>query len=109
MECKRKIREITHFNRGLKSKLKVAIYCRVSTSHPEQIQSLNQQINYYRCMVDERLDWTLADVYTDIKSGKNTSSRAGFQRMLDDCINKKIDLIITKLIQFSAFFSFHYR
>lgn len=80
------------------SKLKIAIYCRVSTSHPEQVESLSNQIDYYKNMVSRHVDWVLVDVYADIKSGKNTSSRAEFQRMLNDCINHKIDLIITKSI-----------
>ena len=40
----------------------------------------------------------LVGIYADIKSGKNSSGRPEFQRMLEDCRNKKIDLIITKSV-----------
>ncbi|MEF2113525.1 recombinase family protein [Clostridium frigoriphilum] len=49
-------------------------------------------------MVKRHLDWELVDVYADIKSGKNTEGRVEFQRMLSDCYDHKIDLIITKSV-----------
>lgn len=80
------------------NKTKVAVYCRVSTSHPEQIKSLNNQISYYKALVNSRCNWSLVDTYFDIKSGKNSYDRKDFQRLLTDCENEKIDLIITKSI-----------
>ncbi|MEF2113440.1 recombinase family protein, partial [Clostridium frigoriphilum] len=79
-------------------KVRVAIYCRVSTAHADQIKSLNNQIHQYKQMVKRHLDWELVDVYADIKSGKNTTDRVEFQRMLSDCYDRKIDLIITKSV-----------
>jgi site-specific DNA recombinase len=79
-------------------KLKVAIYCRVSTLHNEQLNSLSNQISYYNNLVNLNLHWELVDVYSDTKSGKNTSGRNEFKRMMEDCENHKIDLIITKSI-----------
>lgn len=79
-------------------KTKVAVYCRVSTTHEDQAQSLENQISYYKAMVNRRLDWELVDIYADVKSGKNTSGRPEFNRMLEDCSSHKIDLIITKSI-----------
>lgn len=49
-------------------------------------------------MVRSHIDWTLAGIYVDTKSGRNTSDRLEFQRMLSDCNSKKIDLIITKSV-----------
>ena len=80
------------------NKTKVAIYCRVSTSHPEQIESLNNQISYYKALVNSHCNWLLVDTYFDIKSGKNSDCRKDFQRLLHDCEDEKIDLIITKSI-----------
>lgn len=82
----------------LKWKLSVAVYCRVSTSHTKQIESLSNQIDYYKNMVSHNITWNLVDIYVDTKSGRNTSDRPEFQRMLNDCINNKIDLIIKKSI-----------
>ena len=42
---------------------RVAIYCRVSTSRKEQMDSLNAQIEYYRNYVDRRRDWMLVGDY----------------------------------------------
>ncbi|WP_373897758.1 recombinase family protein [Haloimpatiens sp. FM7315] len=92
-------RKISIINKPLtKQYINVAIYCRVSTSHSKQLESLSNQIDYYRKMVNKHLDWVLVDIYADIQSGKNFSSRPEFQRMLNDCLNNKIDLIITKSI-----------
>ncbi|MBC2727266.1 recombinase family protein [Desulfosporosinus sp.] len=44
------------------------------------------------------MDWELVDIYADVRSGKNTSGRPRFQRMLEDCRNHKIEMIITKSI-----------
>ena len=92
-------RKVTKIERiPLMLKVKVAIYCRVSTTHADQIESLNNQIHQYKQMVKRHLDWELVDVYADIKSGKNTTDRVEFQRMLSDCYDHKIDLIITKSV-----------
>lgn len=96
MSNERKITRVQHFN--TKWKLKVAVYCRVSTTHDEQLESLSNQIDYYKAYVRKHLDWELVEIYSDIKSGKNSSGRQEFQRMLEDCKNKKIDLIVTKSI-----------
>lgn len=79
-------------------KFRVAIYCRVSTLHKDQLNSLSNQISYYNNLVSCHPNWELVDIYSDTKSGKNTSGRKEFKRMLEDCENHKIDLIITKSI-----------
>lgn len=81
-----------------KLNLKVAIYCRVSTAHAGQLESLNNQIHKYKMMVSRHLDWELVGVYSDIQSGRNIADRVDFQRMLSDCYEHKVDLIITKSI-----------
>jgi len=96
MDNKRKITIVNHM--PIKWDLNVAVYCRVSTAHEEQIESLSNQIEYYRQMVNNHVNWILIGIYTDIQSGKNKSGRPEFQRMLEDCRNKEIDLIITKSI-----------
>ncbi|MCK9479260.1 MAG: recombinase family protein [Firmicutes bacterium] len=89
------IREMHDFE-PLKRK-KVAIYCRVSTSHPEQMNSLKNQVDRYTQWVKRRLDWDLVDIYKDIRSGKN-NNRPEFNRMIEDALEGKIDLIITKSV-----------
>ena len=77
---------------------RVAIYCRVSTSRKEQMDSLNAQIEYYRNYVDRRRDWMLVGEYADIKSGRSASARAQFMQMISSCEEGNVDIIITKTV-----------
>lgn len=96
MSTNRKITEVQHF--PPRRKLKVAVYCRVSTTHDDQAQSLSNQISYYKLMVNSRVNWELVDIYSDVQSGKNTSGRPEFQRMPADCHDHRIEMIVTKSV-----------
>lgn len=78
--------------------LRVAIYCRVSTLHEDQLNSLEAQLDYYRNYVHSRLNMVLVAEYTDIRSGRSADGRAQFSAMIQDCLAGKIDLIVTKSI-----------
>jgi DNA invertase Pin-like site-specific DNA recombinase len=43
-------------------------------------------------------DWLLVDIYIDIKSAETIFNRSEFLRLLDDCHNGKIDMVITRSI-----------
>ena len=75
---------------------KVGIYCRVSTSDTEQLNSLTNQISALTRLAATVDEWRTVDCYIDIASAKKKSSRVNFQRMLDDCKAKKLDIVITK-------------
>lgn len=77
---------------------RVAIYCRVSTNHTAQEESLKAQIDRYQKMAEARFDWQLIKTYADTASGRNTSGRTEFMNLMNDCKAGKIDLIITKSI-----------
>lgn len=49
-------------------------------------------------LIASMLQWVLADVYIDIATSKTGSSRKEFNRMLDDCRSRKLDIVITKNI-----------
>lgn len=84
---------------GNKEKRKVAAYARVSTNSEEQYTSYEAQVTYYKDMIKERLDWEYVDVYSDEGiSGTNTKRRVGFNKMINDALEGKINLIITKSI-----------
>lgn len=84
---------------GKISKRKVAAYARVSTDSDEQLNSYEAQISYYTDYIKRRNDWEFAGLYTDEGiSGLNAKKREGFQTMIDDALNGKIDLIITKSV-----------
>lgn len=80
-------------------KRKVAGYARVSTDLEEQQNSYLSQLEYYRTYIKGRPDWEFAGMYSDEGiSGTNTRKRDGFNRMVEDALLGKIDLIITKSV-----------
>lgn len=77
---------------------RVAAYCRVSTMQEIQHHSLEAQQDYYEKLIASRPHWTFVGVYTDQASGRHNLKMRDFQRLLDDCRNGKIDLILVKSI-----------
>ena len=82
-----------------KAKRKVAGYARVSTDSDEQFTSYEAQVDYYTNYIKSRPEWEFVEVYTDEGiSALNTKKRDGFNRMIADALNGKIDLIVTKSV-----------
>ena len=82
-----------------KQKLRVAAYCRVSTDSDEQATSYEVQIEHYTSYIQSNPDWKLAGVYADDGiTGTNTKMREQFNKIIQDCVDGKIDMIITKFI-----------
>lgn len=80
-------------------KLRVAAYCRVSTSSDEQLESLEAQKKHYDSYIKEHDDWEYAGLYYDEGiTGTKKECRAGLLEMLNDCRLSKIDFILTKSI-----------
>ncbi|MGB8455331.1 MAG: recombinase family protein [Anaerocolumna sp.] len=79
-------------------KLRVAAYCRVSTSGPEQLRSLEIQIKTYSKMIKSHPNWIFAGVFFDIKSGLRRSGRKSLDKLLKKAANGKVDYIIAKSI-----------
>ena len=78
---------------------KVAGYARVSTDSEEQLTSYEAQVDYYTRYIRSRPDWQFVNVYTDEGiSATNTKRREGFNRMVQDALDGKIDLIVTKSV-----------
>ena len=76
--------------------LRVAAYCRVSTNHEEQQNSLNNQIEFYADYIQRNPHWQFVAVYYDTASGLRPNKQPGYQQMMRDCRRKKIDLILVK-------------
>lgn len=77
--------------------LRVAAYVRVSTDHKEQLESFKSQIAYFTDKIKSNPAWTLVDIYKDEGiSGTGTEKRDDFNRLINDCMEGKIDLILTK-------------
>ncbi|EGL49246.1 recombinase family protein [Streptococcus dysgalactiae] len=80
-------------------KRRVAGYARVSTDHEDQATSYESQMRYYSEYISGRDDWEFVKMYSDEGiSGTNTKLRTGFKAMVEDALNGKIDLIITKSV-----------
>lgn len=80
-----------------RKKIRVAAYCRVSTDSEEQANSYRAQKAYYTQLIASNPLWKNAGIYADRGiSGTTIKNRDAFNRLLNDCMQGKIDLILTK-------------
>ena len=80
-------------------KKKVAGYARVSTDREEQATSYEAQMTYYKTYIEGHEDWEFVGMYSDEGiTATNTKKRDGFNQMVEDALDGKIDLIITKSV-----------
>ncbi len=82
-------------NQSIK-RLKIAAYCRVSTEYEEQRQSLKSQVSYYTQKICDNPAWDFAGIYAEQESGTRIDNRDEIQRLMEDCRNGKVDLILMK-------------
>lgn len=79
--------------------LRVAAYCRVSTDDIDQAISITFQIREYKRKILANPNWRYVGTYVDDGfSGTNTEHRQGFQKLMRDAMDGKIDMIITKAV-----------
>ena len=80
-------------------KKRVCAYCRVSTDQEDQQSSYELQVKYYESFIRQNELWEFSGIYADEGiTGTSTKNRTQFQKMIEDCKNGKIDMIITKSI-----------
>lgn len=80
-------------------KKRVAAYCRVSSESDEQELSFESQCRFYKNKINAEPSYELVDIYADEGiTGTSTEKREDFMRLMNDCLNGKVDLIITKSI-----------
>ena len=81
---------------------RVAAYARVSTNSEEQLTSYEAQVKHYTEYIKSREhtdNWQFVSVYTDKGiTGTSMKKRDGFNQMVADALDGKIDLIITKSV-----------
>lgn len=77
---------------------KVAAYVRVSSGKDAMLHSLSAQISYYSAYIQKNPQWEYAGVYVDEARTGTKDTRIEFQRLLSDCKQGKIDMIVTKSI-----------
>ena len=78
---------------------KAAVYARVSIETDRLAHSLAAQKRYYREFIKNKADWELAGVYADsFISGTETAHRTEFNRLISDCEQGRIDIVLCKSI-----------
>lgn len=91
--------QVSHGENGIPPKLRVAAYCRVSTQEEEQVGSFEMQVHHFEERIANNPAWELVEIYQDNGiSATSVIKRVGFQKMIADALDGKIDLILTKSI-----------
>ena len=77
--------------------LRVCYYARVSTDSDVQLNSLDNQLEYYENYIKSKPKWIFSGGYIEEgKTGVRVDVRPSFKKMIQDAKHKKFDLIITK-------------
>lgn len=80
-------------------KIRVAVYCRVSTKSETQQHSLGAQRECYEKLVQLTEKYTLAGIYIDVTSGVSKKGRTAFNALLKACRKKKIFCLFIYITQ----------
>ncbi|MCX7904157.1 MAG: recombinase family protein [Caloramator sp.] len=80
------------------AKKRVAAYARVSSGKDSMLHSLSAQVSYYSEFIQRHIEWEYVGVYADEAFTGTKDERPEFQRLLKDCRDGKIDMVITKSI-----------
>lgn len=77
--------------------LRVCYYARVSTDSDVQLNSLDNQLEYYENYIKSKPKWKFSGGYIEEgKTGVRVDVRPSFKKMIHDAKHNKFDLIITK-------------
>ena len=81
----------------LDSKKKIAVYARVSTDHEDQKDSIQNQQIYFQNSINLHPNWELYKIYADEGiSGTSLKHRNQFNKMMEEAMSGKFDIILTK-------------
>lgn len=94
-----KTEPLTTDSSGIVRKKRVCAYARVSTDFEDQKNSFNAQLDEFKKRIQRNPDWEFVNLYSDEGiSGTSLKRRDGFNRMINDALTGKIDLILVKSI-----------
>ena len=82
----------------LASQIKVAAYARVSSGKDAMLHSLSAQVSYYSSLIQSNRNWEYVGVYSDEAISGTKEARPGLQKLIADCHEGKIKMVITKSI-----------
>lgn len=94
----RTIRKIQRKINKLPVKKRVAAYARVSSGKDAMLHSLSAQVSHYSNLIQNNNEWDYGGVYADEAVTGTKDNRIEFQKLLKDCRDGKVDMIITKSI-----------
>ena len=92
----RKIEQV-RFAESAPKKKRVVAYARVSSGKDAMLHSLSAQVSYYSDYIQKH-GWEYAGVYADEAITGTKDKRDGFQKLLTECRNGSVDMVITKSI-----------
>ena len=95
----KKITVIAPTSKPISKKQRVAAYARVSMETERLMHSLSSQVSYYSEFIQANPDWEYAGVFADrFISGTQAQKRPEFQRLIQECRDGKIDIVLCKSI-----------
>lgn len=77
---------------------RVSAYARVSSGKDAMLRSLSAQVSYYSELIQRHKDWEYVGIYSDEALTGTKENRPQFIRLLNDCRQGKVDMVITKSI-----------
>ncbi len=86
------------FKRKEATKKRVAAYVRVSSGKESMLHSQFAQISYYNEYINIRPLWEFAGIYVDEATTGTKDNREQFNKLIHDCEDGKIDMVIVKSI-----------
>ncbi len=93
------VRQIMRTKSIFEIPMRVTFYARVSSEKDEQLNSLDNQVSYYREFIKKNTTWEFVEGYIDEGlSGMSTKKRENFHNMISDAKAGLFDLVITKEI-----------
>ena len=80
-------------------KKRVAAYARVSKETERLLHSVSEQVSYYNDLIQKNPEWEFAGIFADSGiSGTRMEHRSEFQKLMQECENGNVDLILCKSI-----------
>lgn len=93
------IKRIQSPHRRGPNRKRVAAYARVSRNHERLEHSLAAQVDYYKNLIKSNPRWEYCKVYVDDGiSGTQITGREQFQKLIEECEQGSVDIILTKSI-----------
>ena len=84
---------------ALPRKKRVAAYARVSKETERLLHSVSEQVSYYNDLIQKNPEWEFAGIFADSGiSGTRMEHRTEFQKLMQECENGNVDLILCKSI-----------